>query len=107
MKTIRALVALVCVALLGSGCGSGPKSLIVGKWEAGGAAFKITAEFSRNGTSTLTMFGQPVKGKYKLIGNDEMEWTALDGTTTKYKVKVTGKELEVSGAGQTVRYKRV
>jgi hypothetical protein len=60
-------VPVACVALLVSACGSGPQSLILGKWQAasaqvGGAdagpevgsaidAIKMTAECNRDGTA--------------------------------------------------------
>ena len=105
MRTKFAVVVLACVALLAFGCGSGPQDLIVGKWEAGQAGTKVTAEFSKDGKAKLTMFGQPIQGTYKLNG-DEMEWT-VNGKTTKGKVKVTATELEVTSDGKTITYKKV
>ncbi len=89
--TVKLSIALVaCVALLVSACGC-PQSLILGRWEAasaqvGGAdagpevanalnAVKMTAEFDKDGTAKLTMFGQTLQGTYKLNGGDELEWT--------------------------------
>ena len=106
LKTVCAFVGLACVALAVTGCGSGPQDRILGKWEAGQAAVKLTAEFSKDGTATLTMFGQTVQGTYKLNGDDELEWT-LNGKTTKCKVKVTATELELTNEGNTITYKRV
>src|SRR5215510_4654033 len=84
---------------------SRPQDLIVGKWKAGQGGVKVTAEFFRDGTAKLTMFGQTLQGTYKLEG-DELEWT-LNGKTTKNKVKVTATELEVTaGGGNTIIYKR-
>jgi uncharacterized protein (TIGR03066 family) len=105
MKTKLAFVALACVALSVSGCGSSTQDLIVGKWEAGQAGAKLTAEFAKDGKAKLTMFGKPVQGTYKLSG-DELEWT-VNGQTTKFKVKVTATELEVTSEGKTITYKRV
>ena len=105
MKTKFALVILACVVLSVSGCGSSAQDLIVGKWEAGQEGAKITAEFGKDGKATLTMFGKPVQGTYKVNG-DELEWT-LGGKTTKSKVKVTSNELELSSEGKTVKYKKV
>src|SRR5262245_45330149 len=106
MKTKLAIVLVACVALLVSGCGSGPQDLIVGKWEAGEAGTKLTAEFAKDGTAKLTILGKTLQGTYKVNGEDELEWT-LNGKTTKAKFKVTATELEVSNDGQTVKYKKV
>jgi hypothetical protein len=52
------------------------------------------------------MYGQTVRGKYKLDGGNELEWT-LNGITTKSKVNVTATELELTNdANQTIKYKR-
>jgi hypothetical protein len=106
MKTKFACVVAVCTALFASGCGSGPQNLIVGKWEAGQPGAKLTAEFGRDGNAQLTMMGHTFRGTYKVNGDDELEWT-LNGTTTKFKMKVTATELEVTSEGKTVTYKRV
>jgi uncharacterized protein (TIGR03066 family) len=105
MKTKFAFVVLACVALLVSGCGGGPEDRIIGKWEAGQAGAKMTAEFNKDGKATLTMFGQPLQGTYKING-DELEWT-MNGKTTKGKVKVTATELELTSDGKTITYKKV
>ena len=105
MRMNLALVGLAGVVLSLSGCHSGPQELIVGKWKAGQGGIKVTAEFARNGTAKLTMFGQTLQGTYRLEG-DELEWT-LNGKTTKNKVKVTATELEVTaGGGSTIIYQR-
>ena len=106
MKTNLAIImALSCLALGLSACGgSSPQDLIIGKWKAGQGGIKVTAEFAKNGTAKLTMFGQTLQGTYKLEG-DELEWT-LNGKTTKSKVKVTATELEVTSGGTTIIYKR-
>jgi len=115
------VVAPACLALFLSTCGSGPHSLIVGKWEAASAtvagadagpevgsalnAIKMTAEFNRDGTATVTMFGQTLQGTYKFDGN-ELEWT-VNGITTKSKANVTATELDVTDdANRTIKYKR-
>jgi len=105
MNTKLWILTLICVALLISGCGSSPQKMIVGKWEAGQAGVKVTAEFTRDGQAKITMFGQPIQGTYKVNGNDELEWT-LNGKTTKCKVKVTGTDMELTTEGQTITYKR-
>ena len=75
MKTNLAIVVLACMALTLSGCGrSSPQDLIIGKWKAGQGGIKVTAEFFKDGTAKLTMFGQTLTGTYKLEG-DELEWT--------------------------------
>jgi hypothetical protein len=113
-KSSIALAALV--ALLMSACGSSPQSLIVGKWEVAGAkvagadvanadVVRMTAEFSRDGTAKITMFGQTLQGTYKLDSGNELEWT-LNGITTKSKVNVTATELELTDASRTITYKR-
>jgi|SRR4030095_5622019 uncharacterized protein (TIGR03066 family) len=105
MKMNLAIVGLTSAVLILSGCHSGPQELIVGKWKAGQGGIKVTAEFARDGTAKLTMFGQMLQGTYKLEG-DELEWT-LNGKTTKNKVKVTATELEViADGGNTIIYKR-
>src|SRR5262245_47635076 len=106
MKTKFVFVVVACVALAVSGCGSSPQDLIVGKWEAGQTGAKLTAEFAKDGTAKITMFGKTVQGTYKLNGSDELEWT-LDGKTTKSKVKVTATELELTSEGKTITYKKV
>src|SRR5262245_51114915 len=107
MKTNLAIVVLACVGLaLTAGRRSRPQDLIIGKWKAGQGGIKVTAEFAKDGTAKLTMFGQTLTGTYKLEG-DELEWT-LNGKTTKSKVKVTETELEVTSTSNniTVIYKR-
>jgi uncharacterized protein (TIGR03066 family) len=106
MKTLRAVAILACASLFTFGCDSGSESQIVGKWEAGQAPAKITAEFAKDGKAKLTMLGQPVEGTYKLNGSDELEWT-MNGQTTKFKVKVTATELQLTSQGNTVTYKKV
>jgi hypothetical protein len=113
------IVVLACVALFLSACGSGPQSLIVGKWEVAsakagdsgvygevGSAIKMTAEFSRDGTAKMTMFGQTLQGTYKFNGENELEWT-MSGITTKSKINVTATQLELTDdANRTIVYKR-
>jgi hypothetical protein len=106
MKKVRALAVLACVALFSFGCGSGSESQTVGKWEAGQAGAKITAEFAKDGKAKLTMMGQPVQGTYKMNGSEELEWT-VNGQTSKFKVKVTGTELQLTSQGNTITYKKV
>jgi hypothetical protein len=66
----------------------------------------MTAEFSRDGTAKMTMFGQTLQGTYKLNPENELEWT-MNGITTKSKVNVTATELEVTDdANRTIKYKR-
>jgi len=122
MNAKSSVVLVACVALLVSACGSSPQSLILGKWEAasatvGGAdagpavgssidAIKMTAEFNRDGTARITMFGHTLQGTYKLNGENELEWT-MSGITKKGKVNVTATELDVTDdANQTITYKR-
>ena len=115
------MLVSTCLVLLLSACASRPQSLIVGKWEVasasvGGAevpsateagkAIKMAAEFRRDGTARVTMFGQTLQGTYKLNGGDELEWT-MGGITTKSKVNVTATDLEVTDdANRTITYKR-
>jgi hypothetical protein len=106
MKSKLGIVVVACVALFLSACGSSPKDLIVGKWEAGEGGIKMTAEFAKGDKAKLTMMGQTVQGTYRLNGEDELEWT-LNGTTTKCKVKVTATELELTSEGKTIKYKKV
>jgi hypothetical protein len=98
-------IVAACVALIVTACAS-PQSLIVGKWEVE-SALKMTAEFSRDGTAKITIFGQTVQGRYKLNGDNELEWN-LNGRTTKGKVKVTATELELTDdENRTIKYKRI
>ena len=115
------IMLVTCAALFVSACGSGPQSLIVGKWEMAGAqvggvdaegaaaagkAIKMSAEFNRDGTAKITMMGQTLQGAYKINGENELEWT-MSGITTKSKLNVTATELEVTDdANRTIKYKR-
>ena len=106
MNANLSVVLAACVALSFSACGSSPQSLILGKWEVE-SAMKITAEFNRDGTAKLTMFGQTLQGTYKLNGENELEWT-MSGITKKSKVNVTATELEVTDdSNRTIKYKRM
>jgi hypothetical protein len=114
------IVLLPCAALILSACGSGPQSLIVGKWDvvsakaagvdAGftevGKAIKMSAEFGSNGTASVTMLGHTMQGTYKLNGPNELEWS-MGGITTKARVNVTETELQVTDdSNRTIKYKR-
>jgi hypothetical protein len=105
MKTKILLMAVSCVAVLFFGCRASPQDLIVGKWEAGDSGVKITAEFAKDGQAKLTMFGQTLRGTYKLNG-DELEWT-MNGITTKAKVKLTATDMELTSDGKTIKYQKV
>ena len=99
------MALLACVALFVSACGTSPQNLILGKWEVE-SAVKMTAEFKRDGTAKLTMFGQTVQGTYKLDGENMLEWS-LNGRTTKGKVNVTATELELrDDQNRTIKYRR-
>ncbi len=119
MNTKLSIVAAACMALFLSACVSSPRRLILGKWEVAsakvggadvaipdaGTAFKMTAEFSSDGTAKITMFGQTLQGTYKLNA-DELEWT-MNGQTTKSKVTVTATELDLTDeSNRTIVYKR-
>jgi hypothetical protein len=56
MKTKLAFVVLACVTLSVSGCGSSPRSRVVGKWETG---------LAKDGKAKLTMFGEDARGTYR------------------------------------------
>jgi hypothetical protein len=105
MKTKFACVAAACAALFVFGCGSGPENLIVGKWEAGQGSVKLTAEFGKDGSAKLIMFGKTLRGTYKVNGSDELEWT-MNGMTTKFKMKVTATQLDLFSEGNTISYKK-
>lgn len=120
MNAKLSVVAATCAALLLPACGSSPQSLIFGKWEVSsaevagvavapaeaGKTIKMTAEFDRDGTAKITMFGQTLQGKYRLDTDNELEWT-LNGITTKGKVNVTATELDVTdGDNRTIKYTR-
>jgi hypothetical protein len=115
------IVLSIGVVLVLAACGSRPQNLIVGKWKVasareGGAdapsateaakAIKMTAEFRRDGTARITMFGQTLQGTYKLNGEDELEWT-MSGITRKSKVNVTATELDLTDdENRTITYER-
>jgi Lipocalin-like domain (DUF4923) len=102
---MRDVILATGAALFLSSCGSAPRSLILGKWDAE-SALKVTAQFSRDGTAKLTMFGHTVQGTYKLNAGNELEWT-LNGKTTRARVHVTENELELTDdANQTIKYRR-
>jgi hypothetical protein len=104
-KTLGILVVAISVALAVSSCGSSPQRLILGQWDAE-SALKVTAQFRRDGTAKLTMFGQTVQGTYKLTPENVLEWT-LNGRTTRAKVHLTANELELTDdANQTIKYRR-
>jgi len=114
------IVVSTCVVLFLSACGSRPQSLIVGNWEVAGArvggvdaqsateaarVIKMSAEFRRDGTAKVTMFGQTLQGTYKLNGENELEWTMND-ITTKSKLHVTATDLDLTDdANRTITYK--
>src|SRR5262245_36376961 len=75
MNTKFVFTAVAALAFFFSGCGSSPQNLIVGKWEAGQGAIKMTMEFYSNGKAKLGMFGQSIDATYKINGGDELEWT--------------------------------
>jgi hypothetical protein len=110
IPTLPILVVAVSVVAIGatlavSSCGSTPQSRILGKWDAE-SALKVTAQFRRDGTAKLTMFGQTLQGTYKLNPENELEWT-LNGRTTRAKVHVTANELELTDdANRTIKYRR-
>ena len=121
MNPKLSIVVATCLALFVSACGSSPQTLILGKWDAAsamggdadfgsaaeiGRAIKMTAEFKRDGTAKITMFGQTLQGTYKLDAGNELEWT-MNGITTKSKVNVTTTEMELTDdANRTIKYKR-
>jgi len=106
MNAKLSIVLIVCLALILSACSAGPQTLILGKWEVENAPTKMTAEFSRDGTAKITMFGQTLQAMYKLDAENELVWT-MNGTTTKSKVNVTATELELTDdANRTIKYKR-
>lgn len=105
MNTKFRIVAAAWVAGLLAACSPSPQSLIVGTWQAESAA-KITAEFDKDGTAKITMFGQTLRGTYKLTSDHELEWS-LNGTTTRATIKVTATELELTDASKrSIVYKR-
>src|SRR5271154_490738 len=95
MNAKLSIVVATCLALFVSACGSDARSLILGKWQVDGAPLKMTAEFHRDGTAQLTMFGQTVQGTYKVNGENELVWT-MNGRTTKGKLNVTPTKLELT-----------
>lgn len=105
MKATFASVLVACIILSFSGCGSDPRSRIVGKWEAGQEGVKLQMEFTKDGKTKVTIFGQSVEGTYKVNG-DELE-TTINGRTMKGKLKVTATELELTSDGKTITYKKL
>ena len=121
MNSKLSIVLVACVALFVSACGSGAQNLILGKWEVAGAqvggvddpsaaaagkAIKMSAEFNRDGTAKMSMMGQTLQGTYKIIGDNELDWT-MSGITTKGKLNVTATELDLTDdANRTIKYKR-
>jgi hypothetical protein len=103
---VKSTLVLMMACFLSSGCGSSPGDQIVGKWEAGQADAKVIAEFKKDGTATMTMFGKQVQGNYKMNDKNELEWT-MNGTTMKCRARVTGSELEIEKDGNTVKYRKV
>ena len=99
------MAAAIGLALLMCACGSSTQRMIVGKWEADGAT-KVTAEFNRDGTAKLSMFGRSLEGTYTLTADNELEWT-LNGIMTKDKVNVTANELDITDDGnRIIKYQR-
>jgi|SRR5579871_1418367 len=91
--------------LLASACNSGPRNLLLGKWELE-SGIKMTAEFRNDGTAQMTMFGQTLQGTYKVNPENELEWN-LNGNSTKAKFNVTATELELTDdQNRTIKYKR-
>jgi len=105
MNARLSIVITLCVALILSACAPSPQSMILGKWEME-SGLKVTAVFNRDGTAQITMFGQTLRGAYKLTADNILEWT-LNGRTTKAKAKVTPTELELTDdQNRTIKYKR-
>jgi len=105
MNATFKIMLVAWVAVLLAACGSRPQSLILGKWQAE-SAVKLTAEFNEDGTASITMFGQTLRGTYKLNGEDELEWT-MGGKTTKAKIKLTETDLELTDtSNRTIIYRR-
>lgn len=100
------LCIAVAVCLLLAACTPSPQSLILGTWEVENAPAKMTAVFKEDGTATLSMLGQTLRGTYKLTGDDNLEWS-MNGATMKSKVKVTSTELELTDqSNRTIKYRR-
>ena len=99
-------VMAVSMAIFLSACGSGSQSLILGRWEVENAPMKMLAEFDRDGSAKITMFGQTLRGSYKLTGDNELEWS-MNGMSTKAKINVTATELELTDSeNRTIKYRR-
>ena len=97
---------VILFALFLAACSSAPQSLIIGKWEAQGTPVKMTGEFHKDGTATISVMGGTMRANYKLTSNNELEWT-MNGMSTKNKVKVTADELEITDEVHTIKYKRM
>jgi WD40 repeat protein len=54
MKTILGIAAAACMVLSLAGCSSSNENQILGKWEAGEAGMKLTAEFAKMLTGEVT-----------------------------------------------------
>jgi len=106
MSAKLSIVLIACLALLFAACAPSPQDLIVGKWEVEGAPMKMTTEFNKDGTASINMLGQTVRGTYKLTDDNVLEWS-MNGHSTKAKAKVTATKLEVTDdQNRTIKYKR-
>lgn len=106
MRTKLAWLSVALATFSLTGCSSSPQSLIVGKWEVGQPGAKLTAEFGKDGHAQRTILGQTLRETYQVNGGDELLRT-FTGTTATLRMKATATELEGSGDGKTITYKRL
>jgi len=80
-----------CLCLLLFGCGSKPKDLIIGKWNAADEKEVFQGyDFNKDGAMTMTLNDKDktvVSGKYKFIDQDtiDMEMQVPDEVKTMYR----------------------
>jgi len=105
MKTKFVIVVLL-IGILFTACSA--SSQIVGKWASEDG---IEYEFFKDGTMTINTFGIVASGSYEFIDKDTIKMR-LDGLwgiggATICDVKVSGKELSLTIAGQMFTLEKV
>ncbi|MCK4391618.1 hypothetical protein KAX17_01765 [Candidatus Bipolaricaulota bacterium] len=74
MKRSRVVVTLLLISSILCGCGSAPRSLLLGKWEGvSGPGVADRMEFFKDGTVNIVQYGIPLGGEYKLIDREHVK----------------------------------